>query len=173
MNPITNSIVKERIRQNNESVASTRERQINIQLQAELNQLKYKVKFEFSPFGIAGVVLGIILAFAGEKFSNIFWGLLIGVAAWFFMNDRVRSYNVEIDKQKQRLKDAANSEIHQEYLSADQRTQREIEEYDRNVKMYAQKVLAKADSITYGGSCCKYVPAYDLPCGCRCSYEVY
>ena len=50
-------------------------------------------------------------------------------------------------EEKQRLQDAANNEIRQEYMRADQRTQQEIAAYERDVKMYAQKVMAKSESI--------------------------
>ena len=42
MNPITNSTVKEQMRQRNESMAKSRESQICSQLTADLNRLSYK-----------------------------------------------------------------------------------------------------------------------------------
>ena len=63
------------------------------------------------------------------------------------MNQSVKTSNAGIDSEKQRLQDAANNEIRQEYIRADQRTQQEITAYERDVKMYAQKVMAKSESI--------------------------
>ena len=61
MNPITNSVIKEQMRQRNESMAQSRETQIRSQLTANLNNLSYKGKHNFSPFGIGGGILGIVL----------------------------------------------------------------------------------------------------------------
>lgn len=147
MNPITNSTIKEQMRQRNESMAQNRESQIRNQLAANLNRLTYKKKYDFSPFGIGGGILGVILAFSGLGFSGIFVGLALGAGGWVVLNQSVNSANGNIDSEKQRLQDAANNEIRQEYARADQRTQQEIFAYERDVKMYAQKVLAKAESI--------------------------
>lgn len=147
MNPITNSTIKEQMRQRNESMAQSRETQIRSQLAANLNRLTYKKTYDFSPFGIGGGVLGVILAFSGFGFSGILVGLAIGAGGWVFLNQKIKSSNADIDSEKQRLQDIANNEIRQEYARADQRTQQEISTYERDVKMYAQKVLAKSESI--------------------------
>lgn len=147
MNPITNSTIKEQMRQRNESMAQSRESQIRSQLAASLNSLTYKGKYNFSPFGIGGGILGVVLAIAGVGFSGIFVGLAVGVGIWIAMNQSVKTSNANIDSEKQRLQDAANNEIRQEYMRADQRTQQEIAAYERDVKMYAQKVMAKSESI--------------------------
>ena len=59
MNPITNSTIKEQMRQRNESMAQNRESQIRNQLAANLNRLTYKKKYDFSPFGIGGGILTV------------------------------------------------------------------------------------------------------------------
>lgn len=115
---------------------------------ANLNSLAYKSKCNFSPCGIGGGVLGIFLAFSGIGFSGILIGLAIGIGVWIVVNQSVKTSNSNIDGEKQRLQDAANSEICQEYIRADQRTQQEINAYERDVKMYAQKVMTKSESIT-------------------------
>lgn len=147
MNPITNSVIKEQMRQRNESMAQSREAQIRSQLTANLNSLSYKSKHNFSPFGIGGGILGIVLAVSGVGFSGILVGLAVGTGVWIAMNQSVKTSNAGIDSEKQRLQDAANNEIRQEYMRADQRTQQEITAYERDVKMYAQKVMAKSESI--------------------------
>ena len=108
MNPITNSVIKEQMRQRNESMAQSRETQIRSQLTANLNNLSYKGKHNFSPFGIGGGILGIVLAVSGVGFSGILVGLAVGTGVWIAMNQSVKT---------------------------------------SNVKMYAQKVMAKSESI--------------------------
>ncbi len=147
MNPITNSTIKEQMRQRNESMAQSREGQIRSQLAASLSSLTYKGKYNFSSFGIVGGILGVVLAFSGLGFSGILVGIAIGVGICIAMNQSIKSSNANIDSEKQRLQDAANNEIRQEYMRADQRTQQEIAAYERDVRMYAQKVMAKAESI--------------------------
>lgn len=147
MNPITNSIIKEQMRQRNENMARTCENQIRAQLTTNLNRMTHKRMYEFRPFGIGGGILGVFLAFSDMGFPGILMGFAIGVVAWIAMNRKVKNDNANIDKEKQRLQDIANNEIRQEYLFADQRTQQEIEVYERDVQQYAQRVMAKAGSI--------------------------
>ena len=147
MNPITNSVIKEHMRQRNESLAQSRETQIRSRLTASLNSMTYKSKHKFSPFGIGGGILGIVLAVSGVGFSGILVGLAVGTSVWIAMNQSVKATNAGIDSEKQRLQDAANNEIRQEYMHADQCTQQEIAAYERDVKMYAQKVMTKSESV--------------------------
>ena len=141
MNPITNSTIKEQMRQRNESTARARESQIQSQLQANLGCLQHKppLRLELGP---VGVIICIVLTLVTYGVA-----LVIGLAIWFAIKYKIRTYNEEIDLQKQMLQDAANAEIRQEYMLADQRTQQEIEAYERDVKMYAQKVMAKSQSV--------------------------
>lgn len=104
------------MRQRNESMAQSREAQIRSQLTANLNSLSYKSKHNFSPFGIGGGILGIVLAVSGVGFSGILVGLAVGTGVWIAMNQSVKTSNAGIDSEKQRLQDAANNEIRQEFL---------------------------------------------------------
>ena len=103
----TGSVIKEQMRQRNESMAQSRETQIRSQLTANLNNLSYKGKHNFSPFGIGGGILGIVLAVSGVGFSGILVGLAVGTGAWIAMNQSVKTSNAGIDSEKQRLQDAA------------------------------------------------------------------
>lgn len=147
MNPITNSTIKEQMRQKNENIARNNEFQIKNQLTQNLNSLKHKHGYAFNLFGIGGVILGFVLVAFEFGFEGFCAGIVIGIAAWIAANQYVRKYNANIDSEKRRLQGIADNEIRQEYVFADQRTQQEIEAYDSDVKMYAQKVLKKADSI--------------------------
>lgn len=138
MNPITNSTIKEQMRQRNESVARNTETQVRNRLTQELNSFSYKGKSQAKPYVIAGIVIGLFTYGVGA---------IVVAIIYFMVNQSAASYNADIDNQKQRLQDAANNEIRNAYMMADQKTQQEIAAYERDVKMYAQKVLAKSGSI--------------------------
>lgn len=147
MDPITNSVIKEQMRQRNESIALNNERQIRDQLTATLNGMVYKPKHSFMPFGICGGILGLIMAFSGAGFGGFLIGIGIGAGIWVAVNQSVNASNANLDKEKQRVQESADNKIRQEYLRADRQTQQEIDAYDRSVKMYAQKVMAKSESV--------------------------
>ena len=147
MDPITNSVIKEQIRKQNESIAQSHEVSIRNRVDAMVRMLTYKSPVKFSYFGIGGFVFGIVLSSMLGDFVGIPIGFAIGAGVWLATNQSIKSRNHNTDMEKIRLQDAANSEIRQEYILADQRTAQEIAAYERDVKMYAQKVMAKADSI--------------------------
>lgn len=147
MNPITTSVIKEQMRQQNEGIARSRENQIRSQLDVKLNNLPYESEWSFSPFGIGGGVFGIVLAIIGLGFAGILIGLIVGVLIWVAVNQSVERSNTDSDSEKQRLRDEMENEIRREYERADQRTRQEIAIYENDVKMYAQKVMAKSQSI--------------------------
>lgn len=147
MNSISNSTIKEQMRQRNENIARNREYEIKNQLTVKLNSFTYGKKSDFSKFGIGGAIFGVILAFSGFGLFGFVIGIGIGAAVWVLSNQSVEKSNSIIDKEKRKLQDIANAEIQQEYMLADQRTQQEIAAYERDVKMYSQKVMAKSASI--------------------------
>lgn len=147
MNVITNSLIKEQMRQNNEAVARNHEMQIRSRLVNQLNSLTYKSKCAFKPFGIGGGVLGIVFAVAGLGGTGFFIGLIAGIGFWVYANNSVKSFNTNVDAEKQRLKSNAENEICQEYERANRKTKQEIDAYNRNVRMYAQKVMSKSENI--------------------------
>ncbi len=138
MNPITNSTLKEQMRQRNEAEARNREAQIMAQLANTLSSFTPKPSVKASSWLIGGAILSLFL-------TPIAFIAAVGI--WFFLNQRVKEYNENLDNERRRLQDEANNQIRQAYAQSDQRTQQEIAAYDRDVKMYAQKVLSKAESI--------------------------
>jgi len=138
MNPITNSTLKEQIRQRNETEARNREAQIMAQLANSVNSLTPKPSIKAGGWLIGGAILSLFLTPVA---------FIVAVGAWFFLNQRVKEYNENLENERRRLQDEANNQIRQAYAQSDQRTQQEIAAYDRDVKMYAQKVLSKAESI--------------------------
>ncbi len=147
MNPITNSTIKEQMRQRNEAYARSQEQQIQMRLSSELSQLSFKPQYKFKGYGIAGAIIGVILLITiGVVGFILGFGLCVGI--WFLMNQSVKNANAEVNAKSRQLQEEANAAIRREYSMADQRTQREIATYEREVNQYAQKILNKADSIT-------------------------
>ncbi len=149
MDSIAGSVIKEQIRQKNESAALRMESEIRNQLNAALNNMhrNYKESCQFSPFGIIGGILGIVLAICGNGFAGILMGIIGGIFVWFEINESIKSFNLNLDNQKKQLQNEADNKIRQLHIQADKKTQQEIIEYERDVKMYAQKVKAKAENI--------------------------
>ena len=147
MNPITNSTVKEQMRQRNEATANSQESQIRIQLNNDINKLTYKNCVGITGFLILGAVIGIVFAAVGLGFGGFCVGVGIGVIIWAVVNGSVKSYNSSIDNEKQRLTDAAYGKIRDAYTAADQKTVREINQYDSEVKQHTQKVMKNRESI--------------------------
>lgn len=144
---ITNSTLKEQIRQRNENEARGQESQIQIQLANDINNLTPKTKYEVTGWLIGGAVLALITGTAGNGFfALVAFAAVVGT--WFFLNYRVKLYNENLDAVRARLQDDAINRIRQAYNQADQRTRQEIAAYENDVKMYAKKVLNKADGIT-------------------------
>lgn len=147
MDQITNSTLKEQIRQRNETEARMQESQIQIQLTREINNLTPRAKYEVKGWLIGGAVLALITGSAvNSSFALVVFAAAIGT--WIYLNYRVKLYNENLDAVKARLQDDASNRIRQAYIQADERTQQEIAAYENDVKMYAKKVINKADGIT-------------------------
>lgn len=147
MNQITNSTLKEQIRQRNENEARGQESQIQIQLANDINNLTPKAKYKVKGWLIGGAVFALITGSAvNSSFALVAFAAVIGT--WIYLNYRVKLYNENLDAVKARLQDDASNRIRQAYTQADQRTQQEIAAYENDVKMYAKKVLNKADGLT-------------------------
>lgn len=127
MNPITNSRIKEAMRQQNETIALNREH--------ELNKGR-KRNYSLIGFVIGGGILGIVFAATGGGGTGFLIGLAVGIIVRSALNQGIKRANENLD-----------AEIREEYKRADRRTQQEIETYDREVKAHAQRILSKSDSI--------------------------
>ena len=147
MNPITNSPVKERMRQKNESSARSQEMQINTELNNRLNSLVPKNKQQGTPFIVGGLILGIVFAIGGLGLDWILYGAILGVITWAVTNAVVKSSNSNLESEKQRLRDQAANDIRKAYEEADRRTYQEIASYDDDVKAYSKKALSRAESL--------------------------
>ena len=112
MNQITNSTLKEQIRQRNENEARNQESQIQIQLTNDINNLTPRKKYEVTGWLIGGAVLALITGIAvNDSFAFVAFVAVIGT--WFYLNYRVKLYNSNLDAVRARLQDDAANRIRQ------------------------------------------------------------
>lgn len=147
MNPITNSVVKEQIRQRNENAARTTEQLIQSQLASEISQLRFKNKYTAKPFLIGGGIVGLLFI-AAVGINGILVGIVLGLFIWLGLNANVSNYNNSLEEKKNSLQRDAQARIAEAYGNADRKTTQEINAYDAEVKMYSQKILKNAESIS-------------------------
>ncbi|MCR5204160.1 MAG: hypothetical protein K6E47_03825 [Lachnospiraceae bacterium] len=148
MNQITNSPIKEAMRQQNENDARNREVQIRNRLNSDIAQLVYKSKFPGSVCAGLVIGVGILIAVISQSMDGFLIGALIGVAIYIGLNVWVKKQNSGADAEKIRLQDQAEKDIQNAYAEADRRTVQQINAYDNEVKQYCQRILQKADTIT-------------------------
>ena len=148
MNQITNSPIKEAMRQQNEDEARNREYQIRNKLNSDIAQIVYKDPI---PGGVC-VALVIVGAVVGTGFGGItgfFVGGGLGALIYILLNTvGVSRYNSKADATKRSLEEEAERKIQMAYDEADQRTVKQINAYDKLVKQYCQQILQKANTIT-------------------------
>ena len=148
MNQITNSPIKEAMRQQNENDARNKEYQIRNKLNSDIAQIVYKNKF---PGGLCtglAIGFGIVGAIIGESFTGFLIGVAMGVGIYVLLNVWMNSQNASAEAEKRRLTQEAENEIQRAYTEADQRTVQQINAYDNEVKQYCQRILQKADTIS-------------------------
>lgn len=155
MDPITNSIIKERYRSNNENAAIRKEALINQRLYQDINALKKKNPPFASPYlwwgaGI-GLVLGIVIGINSRSFEAfcITWiiSFAAGIIIWIFSCSSVESFNRSIDDKKATLEHRAKEDIKKAYDDADNKTREQIERYDKEVSSYFKKIKNNRDSL--------------------------
>ena len=148
MNQITNSPIKEAMRQQNENSARNKEFQIRNKLNSDIAQIVYKKKYSGSVCIGLGIGVGIAGAIIGQSLDGFFAGAIIGIIIYVGLNIWVASQNKNAEALKKRLQEEAEREIQNAYTEADRRTVQQINAYDNEVKQYCQRILQKADSIT-------------------------
>lgn len=145
MNRITNSPIKETMRQQNENDARNKEYQIKNQLSQDLSKIVYKNKFSFAWCIALVIAFAVIGYFSGISLSV---GAAIGAAGYVLLNVWVSSQNKSANERKKQLEINADNEIRAAYEDADRRTVQQINKYDSDVKQYAQRILQKSDGIS-------------------------
>lgn len=168
MNPITNSPIKEAMRQRYHNEAVNREAQITNQLnndciavQNDASNRIRSITYKNKPSGYAclGLVigLGILLACVG---GGIGFGIgaFLGVALYVVWVVRTKQLNADMNTRKSNIQTEANRKLGQlrnnadfqiraAYDEADRRTQHDIDQYDAEVKRNCQAILKKADTF--------------------------
>lgn len=169
MNPITNSPIKEAMRQQYYAIAANKEAQITNQLNTDCMAVQndaasriQRIVHKLNPSG--GVCLGLIIAAAivGGGIAEM-PGFIIGVivgfglcVAWFVriaqinsdLDGNKRKIQMEADSKVQQLRNTATSQIRAAYDEADRRTQQDINQYDTEVRRNYQTILKKPDAFT-------------------------
>lgn len=155
MNPITNSVIKERYRTTNEDTARSKEVSINQKLYQDINALKWKNAPYASPYlwggAVIGLVLGIYVGISSRSFGTfvITWliAFVVGIIIWRVGCSSVESFNRSVDDKKAALERKAKEDIKKAYEEADKKTREEIERYDREVTNYFKKIKNNRDSL--------------------------
>lgn len=148
MNPITNSPIKEAMRQQNENDARNKEYQIRNQMAANISQIVYNK----NPTGNLWLMFliggGIAGAIKGKSFLAFFIGIGIGIFVCVMITVWINKQNADANAKKSKIQQEAEKEIQRVYSEADSRTVQQINAYDNEVKQYCQRILQKADTIT-------------------------
>lgn len=168
MNPITNSPIKEAMRQQYHNIAANKEAQITNQLNndclAVQNDASNRIRtitYKNKPSGYAclGLAIGIGIFFAGMAGgTGLIIGAIIGIGlyvAWVFKINQINSdldaskirIQSEADSKVQQLRNTAASQIRAAYNEADRRTQQDVDQYDAEVKRNCQTILKKSDAF--------------------------
>lgn len=168
MSPITDSPIKEAIRQQYYSMAANKEVQITNQLNNDclsvqnaasdrICTIKYKNKPSwFICLGLA-IVIGIFCngLIIG---TGLIIGVLISIGIYLVWIDIINQINHNLDasiiriqdkadRKVQKLRDNAVLQIKAAYDEADWKTQQDIEQYDSEVKRNCQAILKKSNEF--------------------------
>ena len=168
MNPITNSPIKETIRQKHYNIANNIDANITNRLnndciavqneaQNRIRSITYKNRPSSGACFVLAIVTGIILAVMVGG-TGFLLGLIIGVgiyAAWIFRIKKINSdldaskirIQCEADSRVQQLRYTAASQIRDAYNDADRKTRLEIDRYDEEVRRNCQIILNKPDAF--------------------------
>lgn len=164
MNPITNSPIKEAMRQKYHNIAANKETQIMNQLNSDCiavqNEASNGIRsiiYKNKPSGYwgLGLAIGIGIFFAEMAGGTGFIiGAIIGVGLYVVWIYKINQINSDLDASKirmqseadnkvQQLRNTATSQIIAAYNEADRKTQQEIDQYDAEVKRNCQTILKK------------------------------
>lgn len=167
MNSITNSPIKEAIRQKHHAQAEAKEVQINSKLNADCtaiqidanNRMQNIIYKKYPPRALCAafaILFGVIFAVLVGKFFAFLIGAAIGVGIYVFIIVLVKKANANLDAYKrsiqieadikvQQLRSNAASQIRAIYTDADRKTQQEIDRYDDEVNRNCQIILKSPD----------------------------
>ena len=155
MEPIKNSIIKEQIRLHNDAVATSKERDIHVQLESKIKNLYKRTIPPISSYLMWGGILGYFLAAFMFIVNNSlrafgiawFFSLVGGVVIWGFKYVSIIEYNKSIEEKKLVLNRKAQEDIRKVHEDSDRKTHEEIDNYDREVKRYFRKIKNNRKSL--------------------------
>lgn len=148
MNPITNSPIKEAMRQKNENDAKYKENQIRSKLNSDIGNIKHWNYPTGIAYVIMAVIFGILGAIVGNSFNAFIIGAIVGVVVVILVAIWIRKMNQSKDAEIVRLRNEAEKSVRKAYEDADILTTQFINNYDNNVKQCCQRLMKKADTIT-------------------------
>lgn len=148
MEPIRNSIIKEKFRLHNEYIATSKERDINSQLDCEIRKLRKKTIPPVTSYLIRGVIFGYFIAiFVGVAYNSLsafgtgwFFSIVGAVIIWGLRCTSIIEFNKSIEEKKSTLNLKAQEDIRKAHEDSDRKTHEEIDNYDREVKTYFRKI---------------------------------
>ena len=148
MEPIRNSIIKEKFRLYNDDVAQMKERDIHEQLEREIKVLYKKNIPPIGDYLVRGVIFGyfiaIFIGLANQSLSAFgiawFFSLVGGGIIWGFKYVSIIEHNKSIEEKKLALNRKAQEDIRKVHEDSDRKTHEEIDNYDREVKTYFRKI---------------------------------
>ncbi len=165
MNPITNSPIKEAMRQQYHAIAANKEVQITNQVNAdciavqnEANDKINRIVRKPKPAGeicVGAMIVGGLM-FCGMGWIGFIVGAIMGAilyAAYVYKIEQDNSQldasrvriQAEADNRIQQLRNNAATQIRNAYAEADRKTQHDIDQYDAEVKRNCQMILKKPD----------------------------
>lgn len=155
MEPIRTSIIKEQFRLHNEYIATSKEMDINSQLDCEIRKLRKKTIPPVTSYLMRGVIFGAFIAiFVGVAYNSLsafgtgwFFSLVGVVIIWGLRCTSIIEFNKSIEEKKLALNLKAQEDIRKVHEDSDRKTREEIENYDREVKTYFRKMKNNRKSL--------------------------
>ena len=133
MTPITDSPIKEAMRQANEQEARQQEYQINTQMNSDISRIAMKKFFPISVCGVLAVIFGVVGVAAGKDFNSFLGGAFVGGIIYLLLNLWIKSKNSGAMARKAAIERDAQRRIQEAYDEADRRTVQQINAYDAEV----------------------------------------
>lgn len=147
MTPITDSPIKEAMRQANEQEARQQEYHINTQMNSDISRIAMKKFFPISVCGVLAVIFGVVGVAAGKDFNSFLGGAFVGGIIYLLLNLWIKSKNSGAMARKAAIERDAQRRIQEAYDEADRRTVQQINAYDAEVAQYSQRIMQKPEAV--------------------------
>lgn len=147
MAPISDSPIKEAMRQANEQEARQREYEINAQMNSDISSIAMKKFYPFKVCAVLAVVFGIAGGVTGKNFNSFLGGAFVGGIIYLLLNLWIKNINSEAMARKAAIERDAQRRIQEAYDEADHRTVQQINAYDAEVVQYCQRIMQKPETV--------------------------